>query len=317
MRRFSLTCLCLIMALAFNLVPSESKARVANGLSVGSRGSQTYVAPRATASAPYGAAPIQRSMTSPGGFFGAQNFGATTYGRTYGLRPGNAFTSGLLGGLLGAGLGGLLFGGGFFGGMHGGPGVLGVLLQMLLLYMIATWAYRRFAGGLVGAGAGLYGRVLYPGVQRMPGVARPGMFGGGRRGRPITLLPADYDAFTELLTCIQAAWSAHDVTALRSMATPEMTTIFAEQLSEQARSGVRNQVSDVHLQKGELSEAWSEGTREYATVSMQFSMVDVTLDSVGRVLDGSLTERVTITEFWTFMRAPRARWVLSAIQQAA
>jgi predicted lipid-binding transport protein (Tim44 family) len=286
-------------------------------LSVGSRGSRTYVAPPATSSAPFGAAPIRRSITSPGGFFGSASFGAPAYGRTYGLRPGNAFTAGVLGGLFGAGLGGLLFGGGFFGGMHGGPGVLGVLLQMLLLYMIASWAYRRFAGGLVGAGTGLYGRVLYPGVHNMPGVARPGVFGGGRKGRPITLLPADYDAFTELLRCIQAAWSAHDVTALRSMATPEMAAIFAEQLAEQVNTGVRNQVTDVHLQKGELSEAWAEGTREYATVTMKFSMVDVTLDSVGRVLDGSPTERVTVTEFWTFMRAPRARWVLSAIQQPA
>ena len=100
------------------------------------------------------------------------------------------------------------------------------------------------------------------------------------------------------------------------MATPEMASFFAEQLAEQTSRGVRNQVTGVQLLKGDLSEAWSEGSREYATVAMRFSMVDVTRDAGGRVVDGSLTERVTATEIWTFLRAPGGRWVLSAIQQA-
>jgi predicted lipid-binding transport protein (Tim44 family) len=237
------------------------------------------------------------------------------YGRSYGMRPGSAFTSGLLGGLLGAGIGGMLFGGGFFHGMHNGSGVLGLLIQLFLLYMLASWAYRRFAGGLSVAGAGLYGRVLYPGAP--PQAARPGHFGGGRTGRPISLQPSDFRSFTDVLRHIQAAWTAHDLVALRSLATPEMVTYFGEQLAEQRSRNVRNQVTDVRLEKGDLSEAWSEGTREYATVSMTFSMVDATIDNVGRVVDGSLTERVTATEFWTFLRAPRANWILTAIQQVA
>lgn len=291
-------------------LPALSEARAIGGQSVGSRGSHTYTAPPGTASAPYGAAGFQSSLTPRGSLGYGSN-----YGRDYGMRPGSAFTSGLLGGFLGAGLGGLLFGGGFFGGMHGGPGVLGLLLQLFLVYMLASWAYRRFAGTLAPAGSSLYGRMFYSGAQTMPGAPRPGFFGGGRTGRPIALTSDDYRSFEELLRCIQAAWSAQDITSLKSMATPEMVGYFAEQLAEQASRGVRNQVTDVRLEKGELSEAWAEGTREYATVCMRFSMVDVTLDGVGRVLDGSLTEHVTATEFWTFLRAPRARWVLSAIQQ--
>jgi predicted lipid-binding transport protein (Tim44 family) len=49
---------------------------------------------------------------------------------------------------------------------------------------------------------------------------------------------------------------------------------------------------------------------------MRFSMIDVTRDAAGRVVDGSPTERVTVTEFWTFLRTPGGHWVLSAIQQA-
>ena len=75
-------------------------------------------------------------------------------------------------------------------------------------------------------------------------------------------------------------------------------------------------VSDVRLEQGDLSEAWSERGREYATVAMRFSMTDVTRDGGGRVVDGSPNERVTATEIWTFLRAPGGRWILSAIQQA-
>ena len=95
-----------------------------------------------------------------------------------------------------------------------------------------------------------------------------------------------------------------------------MVGYFAEQMAEQTSRGVRNQVTDVRLQQGDLAEAWSEGSREYATVAMRFAMIDVTRDQAGHVVDGSLTERVTVTEVWTFLRAPGGHWVLSAIQQS-
>jgi predicted lipid-binding transport protein (Tim44 family) len=235
------------------------------------------------------------------------------YGRAYGMRPGSSFTSGLIGGFLGAGLGGLLFGGGFFQAMHGGPGVLGVLLQLFLAYTLAVWVYRRFSGTLAPAGTGLYARVFYPGSAPPQGAAKPGFFGGGRKGRPITLLSGDFRGFEELLHCVQAAWSAHDLAALRSMTTPEMAEHYARQLNEQDLCGLRNQVSDVRLLQGDVSEAWSDGRRDFATVSMTFSMIDVTLDKSGRVVDGSQTERVTVREFWSFVRTPRARWIVSAV----
>jgi predicted lipid-binding transport protein (Tim44 family) len=314
MRRLRVLLVALVLGLPIALGAAPADAKVNSGQSLGSRGSHTFTSPPGTASSPYGAAPIQRSMTAPDSY-GGSGYGSYGYGRSYGMRPGSAFTSGLMGGLLGAGIGGMLFGGGFFHGMHNGSGVLGLLIQLFLLYMLASWAYRRFAGGLSVAGAGLYGRVLYPGAP--PRAARPGNFGGGRSGRPISLEPGDFRSFTDVLRHIQAAWTAHDMVALRSLATPEMVTYFGEQLAEQRSRNVRNQVTDVRLEKGDLSEAWSEGTREYATVSMTFSMIDVTIDNVGRVVDGSLTERVTATEFWTFLRAPRANWILTAIQQVA
>ncbi len=228
--------------------------------------------------------------------------GSDGYGRDYGVRPGSAFASGLLGGFLGAGLGGLLLGGGFFHGLHGGPGVLGVLLLFFLAYALAVWLYRRIAATVSRAGAG-------------PGQAKPGFFGGGRKGRPITLTPADFQSFGDLLQCVQTAWSAQDMAALRSMTTPPMAASYAEQLAAQQARALRNQVSDVRLLQGDVVKAWSDGRTDRATVSMQFSMLDVTLDQFGRVVDGSRTERVTLTEYWSFVRGTRAQWVVEKISE--
>ena len=116
----------------------------------------------------------------------------------------------------------------------------------------------------------------------MPG---PGMMpaggGGGPRAQPIQIAPADYQAFEQLLQASQAAWTAHDLNGLRAMVTPEMLSYFAEQLAEQTSRGVRNEVTDVRLLQGDLAQAWTEGGREYATVAMRFSMIDVTRDRPG------------------------------------
>ncbi|MDT7952303.1 MAG: TIM44-like domain-containing protein, partial [Acetobacteraceae bacterium] len=114
---------------------------------------------------------------------------------------------------------------------------------------------------------------------------------------------------------VQAAWSAQDLRHLQAVASPEMVSYFSEQLSEQASRGVRNTVTDVKLDQGDLSEAWSEGGRQYATVAMRFSMIDVTRDASGRVVEGDSVQRTSATELWTFVRSPGGRWLLSAIQQ--
>ena len=308
----------LLFAVLIALAPALAGARPGQGMSFGSRGSRTYSSAPSTNTSPFGAAPVQRSYTpNSGSSYGSSGYGNSGYGGGYGMRPRSAFTSGLLGGLLGAGIGGMLFGGGFFGGMHGGGGFLGLLLQLFLLYLVGSWIYRRFfAGNLaVAGGGGMLGR-MGQGLGRQG--ARPAGFfgGGGARTRPVALVPGDYQAFDQLLHNIQAAWSRHDLAGLGTLTTPEMTSFFAEQLAEQTSRGVRNTVANVQLVKGDLSEAWSEGSREYATVAMRFSMLDVTKDGTGRVVDGSLTERLTVTEQWTFLRAPGGRWVLSAIQQA-
>ena len=101
------------------------------------------------------------------------------------------------------------------------------------------------------------------------------------------------------------------------MVTPEMLSDFAEQLAEQTSRGVRNEAQGCALAIRAISaQAWAEHGREYATVAMRFSMIDVTRDGSGRIVEGSPTEPVSATELWTFVRSPGGRWILSGIQQA-
>ena len=300
-RTSSLIAACAVAALA--LAPSFADARAGGGASMGSRGARTYSAPPVTNTAPSMAAPMDRTMTT------RPNYGSPGYAPA---QPGYArggFTSGLLGGLLGAGIGGLLFGHGMFGG--GGFGFIGFLIQLALLYFIGRWLFRTFTRrpAMAGAGMGSFARMGQP--------AAGGMTGGGGvpAARPVAINPGDYQSFDRTLQEVQAAWSAEDMPRLQSLSTPEMVSYFGEQLAGLSSRGLRNTVTDVRLEQGDLSESWSEGDREYATVAMRFSMVDVTRDSTGRVVDGDPSARAMATELWTFVRAPGGRWLLSAIQQ--
>jgi predicted lipid-binding transport protein (Tim44 family) len=306
MRRTSFL-LAALAALALAFAPGLADARAGGGASFGSRGARTYSAPPRTPTTPYGAAPMQRSLTQPSapGYTPSPAMPGYGYGG-YGRSP---FMSGLMGGLIGAGIGGLLFGHGLFGGIHGIFGFFGFLLQIFIVVMIVRWLWRRFIGP----------QPAFAGFPRMfaRGNGPPPMGGGGAPppGNAIAIAPQDYQAFERTLRDVQAAWSAHDLGALGRLVSPELVSYFAEQLAEQESRGVRNVVSDVRLEKGDLAEAWSEGGREYASVAMRFSMIDVTRDAAGRVVDGSSSERVSATEVWTFVRARGGRWLLSAIQQ--
>jgi predicted lipid-binding transport protein (Tim44 family) len=316
MRRTSAV-LAAIAVLALALTPGLADARAGSGGSFGSRGSNTWSAPPSTNTAPGGGQMMQRSVTpntpynnSPG--FNSRGFNSPGFGgQGFGGR--SPFMSGLMGGLIGAGIGGLLFGHGFLGGGGlGFGGFLGFLLQIFLIVMVVRFLLRWFRNRspVTAGGPGLFAR------SGFPGGAGGGMPAAGPAGQPIAISPADYQAYEQLLVAVQAAWTAHDLPALQRIATPEMVSVFAEQLAEQTSRGVRNSVSDVRLVQGDLAEAWQESGRQYATVAMRFSMIDVTFDAGGRVVDGSPTEHVTATELWTFLRVPGGQWVLSAIQQA-
>ncbi len=236
-----------------------------------------------------------------------------------GLLGGGMFGGGLLGGLaagfIGAGLFGMLFGHGFMGGMGGFASILGLLLQIGLVLIVArlawAWWQRRQQPAMAGG----------PSLRDSHSDGRPASggfagFGGGSAApadEPIEVTPADFDKFEKLLGDIQTAYGKEDLGALRAHTTPEMLSYFSEDLARNASRGVVNQISDVKLLQGDLSEAWREINDEYATVAMRYSLNDKMVDrATGRVVEEEPSEA---TEFWTFRRARGGDWLLSAIQQ--
>lgn len=316
-----------LVAGALLLVPLVAEARPGGGRSSGSRGSFTNSAPPSTNTTPGGAQTFQRSApSSPASpsMAGPSAAGAAAQA----ARPSFArnMMMGIGAGLLGAGLFGMLSGSGFFGGLASLAGMLGFLLQIGLivgLVMLAIRFFRRRSEPqLAGAGAP-YARQGYDAPQAQPAAARMGGFGGGAAAaavqpQPIELAGEDFNAFERLLGEINTAYSNEDEAGLRQRTTPEMFGFFDEDLSDNARRGVADRVSDVKLLQGDLSQAWREGDQDYATVAMRFSLINALYDrKSGKIVDGNATQTQEVSEYWTFVRERGGAWKLSGIQQAA
>ncbi|KAA0681875.1 TIM44-like domain-containing protein [Roseomonas genomospecies 6] len=342
------------LALAVALTAGTADARAGKSSSAGSRGARTFEAPAATNTAPRTAAPMERTAT-PTPAPGAQQPGMQQPGMTNpaaaqrgGFFSRGGFMPALMGGLIGAGIAGMLFGGGFLDGLGSFAGILGFILQILLVVFLVRLAIRFFrnrsAGAARPAGMGAP-NTAYAGPN--PGAMNPGAMnrdaadvrhnplgggplGGGRGGaaagpagsRPgvrrddVGITPADYQAFEQTLVTVQTSYGNEDLATLRGAVTPEMASYFTEELTANHNRGVVNRLSDVRLLQGDLAEAWREGNVEYATVAMRFSLTDVTVDRASnRVVEGDPNRPVEATEIWTFTRPRGGRWVLSAIQQ--
>ncbi|MFC3674762.1 Tim44 domain-containing protein [Ferrovibrio xuzhouensis] len=314
-----------ILAAGLALLPALVEAKAGRGGSMGSRGMRTYDAAPATPTAP-SAAPVQRTVTPPPPTQTQPQAAprpATTAGAPAAAQPGffnRPFMPALMGGLIGMGIGGLLFGGGLFGegglGAMGFGGMIGLLLQLVLVFFIVRFALNVFRNRQQPAMAGGpqdSDRALVTDIPSHTQARTGTMLGGGAPALQIG--DADFEAFQQALSDIQSAWSKADLEALRSHVTPEMLGYFGRELSALASQGLTNHVEQVTLEQGDLAEAWSEYGVDYATVAMRWSALDYTTDASGKVVEGSTTERGESLETWTFLRANNGRWILSAIQQ--
>ena len=307
-RTVAVALLCAWVALA----PGLAEARAGSsrgGFSQGSRGSRTYQN--------NGAAPMQRSLTptpspSQPNFAPRPSPFAPGYGG--GFMQQHPFMSGLLGGFAGAGLAGMLFGRSAYAADGSGFGsMLGMLLQFALI------------AGLIWLAISFFRR-------RSQLATAPGIFPGsvGALGAPasaqrdpvqIAISEADFNAWGDLLTGIQAAWTKGDLGTLRRYVTPEMLSYFSEELSRNVSEGVENRVERVTLLKGDLQEAWSDGDLEYATARLRWSALDYMValpqSSGGQevIVRGDPAQPTEATEMWTFVRSQGGHWLLSAIQQ--
>jgi predicted lipid-binding transport protein (Tim44 family) len=308
------------------------------GGSFGSRGARTYSQPRQTETSPGYVAPVQRSMTpaAPGGagpntyaprpgqpgYAGAQPIGQR-FGGFGGGFMGGLITGGLIGGLMGHG-----FGGGWGGGFGGG-GFLTILVQLALVVFAVSLIARLFRRRQTADTAPGFGGLGGPwDAQSSPSTAQPqgfGGFGGAPRPQPaqplagpareIPIDQSDEDTFDRLLKEIQDAFGREDYAGLRERTTPEVMSYLAEELSENATHGRRNEVTGTKLIQADVGEAWREGDIDYATTAMRYESIDLMRDrTTGAVLSGDPDRATQTVELWTFARVAGGPWKLSAIQ---
>ncbi|MER8864364.1 Tim44 domain-containing protein [Mesorhizobium sp. M0751] len=316
--------------LAFSVVAVDH-ADARRGGSFGSRGMRTFQPVPPTRVAPQPAAPVERSMTP-----NAATNNAARQPQAF-QRPGffNGFGGSMMRGLLLGGLIGVLLGHGF-GGL---AGVLGLLLQVLLFGGAIMLAIRFFrsqaaqspAPAMAGASRGTarFGRnaAARPEPSNATAFPIPGIgsgYGGTSQGNPsqasasdeITLTQTDRDTFQQRLTEVQEAFGREDNSALRRLVTPEMVSYLSEELADNAKKGVRNDVSDVSLLEADIAESWREGDRDYATAALRYESRDVTRDRIsGKIVEGQADRPTETIELWTFMRQDGDEWKLAAIQQ--
>ncbi len=306
--------------IAMGLIIAASIAMPADarrGGSFGSRGARTHSAPAATAVAPRQTAPVQRSMTGrPAG----QQAGGQQAGRANPARSGGMM-KGIIGGLIAGGLIGALLGGGL--GSLAGSGFLMALLQMALIGGLVWLLFRMFrrrqapAAAFAGASPapfmGMEPRQGSAPVQSRGYASVPAV----SADRDIDIDDEDKQIFERLLVEVQDAFGNEDYARLRERTTPEIMSYFAEELSQNATGGRRNQVSGTTLVDAEVAEAWQEGSIDYATIAMRYDSVDVMLDrNTGAVLTGDATRPTQVTELWTFARDDHGPWRVSAVQEA-
>jgi predicted lipid-binding transport protein (Tim44 family) len=309
------------LVLSFSIADSADAARRGGG-GFGSRGARTYQVPRSTATAPQAAQPIERTMTprTQATAPGAQRPAAATAQQQ--RRPGflGGLGGGLLGGLLLGGLVGMLLGHGF-GGM---AGLLGLIVQAGLIALVVMVVVRLLARRSAPQPA-YAGAAPPPPMQRdrlddlkPAGGATAAVRTSGHD--EIGVQDKDFDQFERLLVEIQTAYGREDYAALRELTAPEVMGFLAEELAKNASEGRRNEITQVKLLQGDLSEAWREADDEYATVAMRYASIDCVRDRTsGQVLEGDPERPVETTEIWTFRREGGpwgGGWKLSAVQTA-
>lgn len=297
-------CLPALSLMVIMLVFAASTDAWARARSGGSRGSRTYSAP----ARPAPASPDMPASPSPT---------PTPAPQRPGLFGGFGGFGGILGGLLIGGLlGGLLFG------AHGfGIGLLDILLIGGGLFLLLTMLRRRQA-----AQAPSYAMAGGPTMASPPatetGRERPDNSDLGRGIGHLRTLDPTFDpaALATLaggvFTRVQQSVMARDLTSVRDYLAPEMLALLQEQC-DQLRSARRtNRIERIDVRGTELTEAWQETGRDYATVEIRASLLDYTVDdTTGAVVEGSRSELQTVEEFWTFTRPVGTKpWRLAAIQ---
>lgn len=286
---------------------ADAEARAGrSGGSFGYRGSRTYSQP--VRQAP----PRQQQATQPQSAPQVQQPMAPRGGGLFG---------GLAGGLAGGILGGLLFsslGHAAMGpGASGGLGILDILLIGVGIFLVIGFFRRKKAAS-------------HAGMNQQ----QAGDFLGGRQARPvgqqddmntglgdIRRMDSYFDEehfmseAIDIFFNVQAAWVRGEADRLGSIVAPQALETLRGELDSLKSRGLINRVEGLAMKDAAMTEAWQEKGTDYITLKITASAKDYLVDGGGKTVEGSSTEPVEFTEYWTFAREIGKDWKLSAIQQ--
>jgi predicted lipid-binding transport protein (Tim44 family) len=294
------------------------------GGSMGSRGSRSYSTP---------ARPAPSTPTSPSRSVSPAPSPAQSPFTPQ--RP--SFFRGIMGGIAGFALGGLigsmLFGHGFGGGGFG-IGFFDIILIAGALFLLfaflrrrreaeASSSYGQRPAYAMAGGPNTYDAA--PAGGSTIEMEQPAQAGDLDRGiAHIRQMDAGFDPAAlvtwarGLYLDVQTTLKSRDMAGMRDRLAPEIYAELQAQCDRLRSAGQTNLVERIDIRRAELTEAWQETGRDYATVYFVASMLDYTVsDATGAVVEGSRTEPQDVEEFWTFTRpVGRQPWQLSAIQPA-
>lgn len=292
--------ICAAFLLLFGACYEDAEARAGrSGGSFGYRGSRTYSAPvkqapprQQQATGTQATPQTQQPMAAPrgGGLFG-------------GLAGGLA--GGILGGLLFSSLGHAAVGPGAAGGL----GILDILLIGAGIFLIVSFFRRKKATSDF-----LGGRQVRSSAVPAPDDRETGL--GDIRRMDVHF---DEEQFMseaiDIFFNVQSAWVRGDASRMGSIVAPQALETLRNEMEGIRSRGLVNRVEGVSVKDSAITEAWQEKGTDYITLKITASAMDYLVDGAGKVVEGSDTEPVQFTEYWTFAREIGKEWRLSAIQQ--
>lgn len=289
------------------------------GSSMGSRGSKTYTPPKPASPSPSQSqmqkqqAPAQPAVTP-------QAKPASPFG---------GFMRGLAGGLLGGFIGSLLFsslgfGSGLAGGGSGGIGVIEILLLALGGFLVYKYvksrkkenaenSYRQYnsSDNYRASSAVAVEEQHQPSDDISAGLSHIRQFD------PSFDITRFKDKAMDIFFKVQAAWMNRDIDAVNHLMAPEIFDIMRGDIAKMKADGRINRLENIAVRGIEITEVWQESGMDYITAEMNANLLDYTTDESGRVVEGSKSDPIRFTEYWTFVRSIGGQeWRLTAIQQS-
>jgi predicted lipid-binding transport protein (Tim44 family) len=111
------------------------------------------------------------------------------------------------------------------------------------------------------------------------------------------------------------AYAAGDSASLRPLLSDDVFANFNGAIEERRKAGNMHTTTLIGIRAVDLLEANAQARNAMLTVKIVSDQINVTRDSVGRVVDGDPSAVTPVTDIWTFSRNTRSRdpnWTLVA-----